>query len=221
MKKSTLFLFLSAVFLSGIFLSSCSSERNVVIEKRHYGKGYYVHTSGERTPASAAVVNSKSPAAENAVKNPSKDATNSALTNNPDVQIQSAIPSSENNIQTKNTTATSAKKSLSVKHRSAFVQKVTEKINAVENKNHLSISLKPKSSPESGGGNDIDPIILVILAILISPLAVFLKERATNRFWIDLICWALGIAGFAIIFYSSFLVLFAVVFALLIVLDVI
>ena len=66
-------------------------------------------------------------------------------------------------------------------------------------------------------------IILVILAILIPPLAVFIYEQATSRFWIDLILAILGFGvGFWLLGGLGFLCgLAAVIYALLIVLEVI
>lgn len=66
-------------------------------------------------------------------------------------------------------------------------------------------------------------ILLVILALLIPPLAVFIYEGATSRFWIDLV---LAIVGFGIGFWllgglGWLCALAAVIYALLIVLGVI
>lgn len=66
-------------------------------------------------------------------------------------------------------------------------------------------------------------ILLVILALIIPPLAVFIYEGATSRFWIDLI---LAIIGYGIGFWllgglGWLCALAAVIYALLIVLEVI
>ena len=63
-------------------------------------------------------------------------------------------------------------------------------------------------------------IILIILAILIPPLAVFIYEGATSRFWIDLILAIIGYGvGFLFFPHLAFLCgLAAVIYALLIVL---
>jgi uncharacterized membrane protein YqaE (UPF0057 family) len=70
---------------------------------------------------------------------------------------------------------------------------------------------------------DVMLIILVILAILIPPLAVFIYEGATNRFWIDLVLAILGFGvGFWLLGGLGWLCgLAAVIYALLIVLEVI
>jgi uncharacterized membrane protein YqaE (UPF0057 family) len=77
---------------------------------------------------------------------------------------------------------------------------------------------KKKTSKAPAG--DVNTILLVILAIIIPPLAVFLFEGASSRFWIDLILaligwgvgfWLLGglgwICGLAAIIYALLIVL--------------
>jgi uncharacterized membrane protein YqaE (UPF0057 family) len=77
---------------------------------------------------------------------------------------------------------------------------------------------KKKTSKAPAG--DVNTILLVILAIIIPPLAVFLFEGSSSRFWIDLILaligwgvgfWLLGglgwICGLAAIIYALLIVL--------------
>jgi uncharacterized membrane protein YqaE (UPF0057 family) len=70
---------------------------------------------------------------------------------------------------------------------------------------------------------DVMFIILIILAFLIPPLAVFIYEGTTNRFWIDLVLAILGFGvGFWLLGGLGWLCgLAAVIYALLIVLEVI
>lgn len=80
----------------------------------------------------------------------------------------------------------------------------------------------PKPTPPADGGGDVSQIVMIIIALLIPPLAVWLKEGITQRFWIDLICFLLG-GGFFFTpyYYGGALMLFAIIFAVLIVLDMI
>lgn len=67
--------------------------------------------------------------------------------------------------------------------------------------------------------DDVMFVILVVLAILISPLAVFLKEdQITNNFWINLILWLLGFGILGIGFLGLFW-LAAIIHALLVVFE--
>lgn len=79
--------------------------------------------------------------------------------------------------------------------------------------------------PADDGDAAVVLLLLIILAILLPPLAVALKEGLTVRFLLDLIFWLLGygfiffVAGGYI--YLGIFGLIAIIYALLIVLDVI
>lgn len=74
------------------------------------------------------------------------------------------------------------------------------------------------SANTSGGGSSIDPVVLILLAIVLSPLAVYLHDNApTTRFWIDLILWVLGVGALGFFYFFGLLWLAAVVYAILIV----
>ena len=69
-------------------------------------------------------------------------------------------------------------------------------------------------------------VLLVILAIFIPPLAVFIFEGVTTRFWIDLVLAIIGWAAFGLLFgvvggLAGLCMLAAIIYALLIVLSVI
>jgi len=75
-----------------------------------------------------------------------------------------------------------------------------------------------KASQEQGYEADTNTILLVILAILLPPLAVYLHEGEINtKFWIALILWLLGwaIAGP----WSWFGLLPAIIYALIVILG--
>lgn len=76
--------------------------------------------------------------------------------------------------------------------------------------------------------DDVATILLVILALFIPPLAVFIFEQATGRFWLNLVLFLLGIFAFGgagigtyFIGIGGLLVLIAIIHAILIVLGVI
>jgi uncharacterized membrane protein YqaE (UPF0057 family) len=84
---------------------------------------------------------------------------------------------------------------------------------------------KPRFFPDHDDHHSDDGVeistneaLLIILAILISPLAVYLYDKAvTSRFWIDLILWVLGVAILPIFYFSGLFWLAAVIYAILIV----
>ncbi len=61
--------------------------------------------------------------------------------------------------------------------------------------------VKKKRKKRGGimGMLEVSTLILIIIAIFIPPLAVFLYEGVTNRFWLNLILWLVAIGvGFAL-----------------------
>lgn len=75
-----------------------------------------------------------------------------------------------------------------------------------------------KAARKKGMDGDVNTLVLVVLAIILPPVAVYLYDQQTsNRFWITLLLFLLGIAG-AVLF-SWLLIFAAVVLALLIVLG--
>ena len=90
-----------------------------------------------------------------------------------------------------------------------------------------SLQVRPERlKPESPAAPNSDAmlIILVILAIILPPLAVFIYEQASTRFWLDLLFWAVGWGVGLALFglgVAGLMSLLAVIYALLIVLEVI
>lgn len=75
-----------------------------------------------------------------------------------------------------------------------------------------------RAARKAGSDADVNTLILVVLAILLPPLAVYLHEQETNtKFWVTLLLFLLGIAG--AVFFSWLLIFAAVVYALLVVLG--
>lgn len=75
-----------------------------------------------------------------------------------------------------------------------------------------------RAAKRKGMESDVNLLVLVVLAILLPPVAVYLYDQeTTTRFWITLLLFLLGIAG--ALFLSWLLIFAAVVYALLIVLG--
>jgi uncharacterized membrane protein YqaE (UPF0057 family) len=91
-----------------------------------------------------------------------------------------------------------------------------------ERKNRLKAAMKEikafKAAKKAGKEPDTNTLLLVIIALLLPPLAVYLHEgEANNKFWITLLLFVLGVIGGFI--FSWFLLLAAIVYALIIVLS--
>ena len=77
---------------------------------------------------------------------------------------------------------------------------------------------KFKEAKKAGKETDTNTLLLVILALLLPPLAVYLHEGETNtKFWVTLLLFVLGLAG--AFFFSWLLIFAAVVYALIVVLG--
>jgi uncharacterized membrane protein YqaE (UPF0057 family) len=75
-----------------------------------------------------------------------------------------------------------------------------------------------KKRSKHGDEVDTNTLLLVIIAIILPPLAVYLHEdEINNKFWITLLLFLLGIAG--AFFLSWVALLAAIVYALLVVLG--
>lgn len=81
-----------------------------------------------------------------------------------------------------------------------------------------SIADNIQKQTDTKGGSSVDPVLLIILAILISPLAVYLHDNAADSpFVIDLILWILGIGIGLEVPFAFLLWLAAVIYAIVIV----
>ena len=76
-----------------------------------------------------------------------------------------------------------------------------------------------RAARKAGEEVDTNTLLLVVLALLLPPLAVYLYEQQTStKFWITLLLFLLGIAG--AVFFSWLLIFASIVYALLVVLGV-
>ncbi|HMU47535.1 MAG TPA: YqaE/Pmp3 family membrane protein [Chitinophagaceae bacterium] len=75
-----------------------------------------------------------------------------------------------------------------------------------------------KAAKKAGSDPDVNTLLLVILALLLPPLAVYLHQgEANSKFWITTLLFVLGLIGaFAIGWY---LILASVVYALIVILG--
>ncbi len=215
-------LILSAAVLGTLILGSCGTSNDVVgggiLQKRKYNKGFYwnrnVNTKDAETAKDEEVKGSEEKIAFVEEKSTPVVTTNDAyntLAANSDMASVNETEIVNTNRTALNTIANEAVSTVADKSENS------SKIGVFKaQKEAVKLVKKNSSSPAS----DVDTILLVILAILIPPLAVFLFEGVTTRFWIDLILaiigwgvgfWLLGnlgwICGIAAIFYALLIVM--------------
>ena len=97
-------------------------------------------------------------------------------------------------------------KSLSGKEKKAKLKQARKEIKAF------------KKARKNGTDPDTNTLLLVILAILLPPLAVYLHEgTANNKFWITLLLFLLGIIGGFLFSWAALLA--SIIYALIVVLG--
>lgn len=154
-----------------------------------------------------------------AIENNVSDANNSTLTVN---ETENTTKSIEIITPTKKESKKSTDNSTSTTTNSSRVSPISRKIEKIIETRIEKII--PEGISNSSVDSDVMFILCIILAFLIPPLAVFLTEGVTGRFWLNLILflvgWGLGwyLFGGGIAFLCG---LIAVVHALLIVLGAI
>ena len=218
----------ATTLISAIVLGSCSTSNEVVgggfLQKRKYNKGFYFNgRSGNQESASTGsesneVVTVKAASSEeNTVRTADQTYTGT--------QVRMEDKAIRSSVEQTTTAGKSGSENVAVNKK---VSNVDVKTTSVETsraaKTMASVKevIKAKKMPASPAG-DVNTILLVILAILLPPLAVFLFEGATSRFWIDLVLALVGLGvGFWLLGPLAWVCgLVAVIYALLIVLSVI
>ena len=195
------------VIVAAMF-SSCSGLR---IEKRHYSKGYYVDFN-KGTNRDATVEKQTAKAEE---KNQREE---SAIAPVPTVDVATAVAPVTDAPASTQTSKSESSNQPSVEEQSTTAIPNNQTVAGDEN----SVSPTQGETPGGSAPDDTMLILLVILAILLPPLAVYLAEGVTSRFWITLIlCLLAGPFFFTPFAYVGGLWLIAVIIALLVVLGAI
>ncbi len=231
---------LSIIALFAIVVSSCGSSNNVVsnhgISKRKYNKGFFFQRKSNLKTANTKVKDAefdgdKTLAKTEKVKAKKATSKKSKVTTRKSTLENSNIAKVESTHLLEKTVINEE-----VQETQHFLYEGEDGIeSSVTESQHLETSesidempyenrnQSPKKSSGQAGRGDIDIVILVILAIIIPPLAVFLYEDITTRFWIDLILALVGYGvGFGLLGgVGGLLGLAAIIYALLIVLEVI
>ena len=218
-----LLIVLFAVSSCGIYSNDFSGGG---IQKRKYTRGFYLNKRGHLKTAKHETVKSEelNVITEVEVKEPLLVETVSTM----DAIQQQTEPNNEK--QTDQSSGSSENKS----KKKAAVTKTKKEARPAQQTQRKPrepeyympyLNLKEKATFSAATSSDpAMTILLVILAIILPPLAVAIYEGVTKRFWIDLVLFIIGI-GVGLLLFDGFFVglcaLFAIIYALLIVLEVI
>ncbi|HSY76294.1 MAG TPA: YqaE/Pmp3 family membrane protein [Bacteroidia bacterium] len=176
----------SILAIAGIILFSANGNaQKLTITKRHYTKGFYVDFGSKKK------TESKTIAAQTEKRTIATAESNTINT----------IPSASNDAPEQMTLVpvnnVSAKKGKAIKHFSVS-NTVNKLANAVVNNNADAVnkvdSPDMTNDTKTGGhGGSIPVVILIILAIICPPVAVYLHDnQIAPHFWWVLILWLLG-----------------------------
>lgn len=214
--------------IAGIILASCSTGNDVVsgrgIQKRKYNDGYYVSWNKNNKDKNG----NQDVVIYHAETNQKSSAQNSNTYEN--IKPLSLIENTE-----EETFVLDQKQSISFNEESNSYVKTERIISHPLSERTPKMSFKPgriikplpyvnmnENSAASSGG--IMLVLLVVLCLIGLPwIAVLVFEGATNRFWIDLILWLIGVAifGWLLSGIAGLALLVSVIYGLLIVLSVI
>jgi len=213
-------------------LASCSTSNDVVsgrgIQKRKYNDGYYISLGKKFNKTNKDVKVEEVVLSEETAENFKVVTTSTSETST------TPAPSMESTSNNELITPTTNSDASPVTTTSEIETEENEISNQVEVVKEETNSFKPGRiyspkmiktvvSENAAGASGAMLILLVILCFFIPPLAVFLFEGASSRFWIDLILFIIGIAivGWLLNGISGLALLVSVIYALLIVLSVI
>lgn len=223
-------LMLSLSLIVTLILGSCASSNEVTgggfLQKRKYTNGVYFKNNGNFKGTTAKNENEELDIFKSEERKSKKyiTSTTAVSENTNEIEEMFAEETVESTTELESSHVSDAvvkdESTVTVSNTSTDQTNTTE-ARVEENQIATKNSTKKKSSKAPAG--DVELILLVILALIIPPLAVFIYEGATQRFWIDLI---LAILGFGVGFWllgglGWVCGLIAVIYALLIVLEVI
>lgn len=223
-------LMLSLSLIVTLILGSCASSNEVTggtfLQKRKYTKGVYFKNNGNLNGASANNENEELDIFKTEELKSKTHITSATAvsenTNETQEMFGEEIKGSTMELENSSVSdAISIDESTGTISNTTIDEEKTAEVRIVEKQ--LSTKNSTKQQPSNAPAGDVGLILLVILALLIPPLAVFLFEGSTQRFWIDLI---LALVGYGVGFWllgglGWICALVSVIYALLIVLEVI
>jgi uncharacterized membrane protein YqaE (UPF0057 family) len=223
-------LMLSLSLIVTLILGSCASSNEVTggtfLQKRKYTKGVYFKNNGDLNGASAKNENEELDIFKTEELKSKTHITSATAvsenTNETQEMVGEEIKGSTMELENSSVSdAISIDESTGTISKTTIDEEKTAEVRIVEKQLSTKNSAKHKRS--NAPASDVGLILLVILALLIPPLAVFLFEGSTQRFWIDLI---LALVGYGVGFWllgglGWICALVSVIYALLIVLEVI
>lgn len=222
-----------------VIIASCGTNNNVVnnrlISKRKYNKGFHINRKGNMK-SSKVDKEEESVAFEDVKSKPSKEkkSRTERSTTSKEVVENETVAFVENNgaeVSERPTSYVDVERNAAPQDTDGsnvdfeMEEDVASNQQKSNRTHHKARKTNFKSTKNDNAASaDVTTILLVILALIIAPLAVALYEGITNRFWITLILWLIGVGvGFWLLGggIAWLCGLIAAIYAILIVLGVI
>ncbi|MEN9997441.1 MAG: hypothetical protein RI922_431 [Bacteroidota bacterium] len=220
-------LMLSVSLIATLILGSCASSNEVTgggfLQKRKYTNGVYFKGNGNLKGTSAKNDEEELDIFKVEERHSKKYVTSTTASTETTSELETvfseeSVKAEEMNVLSDGVTAENNSKTKTI---SAVEAEESNNIESQKEAKQLSKKVSLLKKTQKAPAGDVELILLVILALIIPPLAVYLYEGATQRFWIDLILAILGL-GVGLLFIGGWLcALVSVIYALLIVLEVI
>lgn len=211
--KSTIKL-LSLSLIVTIAVSSCS----IHIEKRQHRKGYFININNGKSKTKLAK-SENTEGKNNKEANDrivfSKEKENNQIKPITKVEEQKAKTTKESNF-----IAERKIKQPKLNLSSNQVSENKENIGSSKSLKELKKTIKNSKKEDLATDDEVWLIILVLLALIVSPLAVYFERDIGPEFWLNLILYLLGIGLIFFIPFAGLLWLIAVIHALIIIFDV-
>lgn len=221
-------LMLSVSLIATLILGSCASSNEVTgggfLQKRKYTNGVYFKGNGNLKGTSAKN-DEELDIFKGEERNSKKYVTSTTASSETTSELETIF--SEESVQAEEMTVLSdgvaSENNSKTKTISAVETKQSSNIESQREVNQHSKKVNLLKKMQKAPAGDVELILLVILALVLPPLAVYLYEGATQRFWIDLILALIGFGvGFWLLSGLGWICgLVSVIYALLIVLEVI
>lgn len=218
-------IFINLAVITALIASSCSTSNSVVsnrlISKRKYTKGFHFNKKENYKVSEEENVAAIEEVEENYVISTNENSYPEVYASTND-GLSDEITSSQPTINVEETINNDSQRR-DVKTNDSKIETTSSKKDIRAEYKAIRKTVKESKNTSAPAESGAMLILLVILAIIIPPLAVFLVDGASTRFWIDLILailgwgvgfWLLGglgwLCGLAAIIYALLIVLGAI-----------
>lgn len=211
---------LSLALITIFAVSSCS----IHIEKRQHRKGYFININNGKSKTKLAKSEEK--------KTPKTEEKSDEIGSSKEIASSPKAAKAITKIDTdktqllaknqddKSLTAESSTNQKKDKVSDIKITKPSKNIESLSSFKDLKKNIKNSNKDELASDDDVWLIILVLLALIISPLAVYFERDIGSEFFLNLILYLLGVGLIFFVPFAGLLWLIAVIHALIIIFDV-